>query len=205
MEMGRRVSKDPEVRRQEIVAAAFELFREKGYEQVSVHDIVKKVGLAQGTFYYHFKSKYELLDAVVEYEMRQNLAILKSIASDEKLSILEKMQAFINLNPDDVSKRFIRLVRSEENAIMYRKYQTKMAEELVPYMAKMAEEGNRQGVFNVQYPRETVELLFDLQIDVERILANTDDRDRAYRLIRSAEEIYIRVMGVRPGSIRLIP
>ena len=203
--MGRRVSKDPEVRKQEIVAAAFELFREKSYEQVSVHDIVAKVGLAQGTFYYHFKSKDELLDAVVEYETQKNFAILASVANDEKLGILEKMQAFINLNPDDESRRFIRLVRSEENAVMYRKYQTKMAEELVPLMAKMAEEGNRQGVFNVQYPRETVELLFDLQVDIERLLANTDDRDRAYRLIRSAEDIYIRVMGVKPGSIRLIP
>jgi len=203
--MGRRVSKDPEVRRQEIVAAAFELFREKGYEQVSVHDIVKKVGLAQGTFYYHFKSKYELLDAVVEYEMRQNLGILERIATDEKLSILEKMQAMINLNPDEVSRRFVKLIRSEENAVMFRKYQTKMAEELVPYMTQIVERGNREGVFKVQYPRETVELLFDMQLDFERILANTADRDSAYRLIRAMEDIYIKVMGVKPGSIRLIP
>jgi AcrR family transcriptional regulator len=202
--MGRRVSKDPEVRKQEIVAAAFDLFREKGYDQVSVQDIVKKVGLVQGTFYYHFKSKYELLDAVVDYEMRKNIAVLESIATDEKLSTLEKVQATINLNPDNERRRFIKLICSEENGVLYMKSQKKMAEELVPFLTQMIEAGNKEGVLNVQYPRETVELLLDMQLDFERILANTPDRDDAYRLIRTMEDIYIKVLGVRPGSIRLI-
>ena len=202
--MGRRVSKDPEVRKQEIVAAAFDLFREKGYDQVSVQDIVKKVGLVQGTFYYHFKSKYELLDAVVDYEMRKNIAVLESIATDEKLSTLEKVQVTINLNPDNERRRFIKLIRSEENAVLYMKSQKKMAEELVPFLTKMIEAGNKEGVLNVPYPRETVELLLDMQLDFERILANTPDRDGAYRLIRTMEDIYIKVLGVKPGSIRLI-
>jgi AcrR family transcriptional regulator len=202
--MGRRVSKDPEVRKQEIVAAAFDLFREKGYDQVSVQDIVKKVGLVQGTFYYHFKSKYELMDAVVDYEMRKNIAVLESIATDEKLSTLEKVQATINLNPDNERRRFIKLICSEENGVLYMKSQKKMAEELVPFLTQMIEAGNKEGVLNVQYPRETVELLLDMQLDFERILANTPDRDDAYRLIRTMEDIYIKVLGVRPGSIRLI-
>lgn len=203
--MGRRVSKDPEIRKEEIVIAAFELFRESSFDQVSVNDIVKKVGLAQGTFYYHFKSKYDLLDAVVEYEMRQNLAAVKKIAADDKLGILEKMQGILRLDvPDEARNRFVRLIQSEENAVMHRKYQTKMAEELVPCLTKVVEDGKREGVFDVQYPREIVQLLFDMQIDLERLLASTADRDSAYRLIRAAEDIYVRVMGVRPGSIRLI-
>ena len=204
--MGRRVSKDPEERRQELIVAAYELFRERGYDQVSVNDIVKKVGLAQGTFYYHFKGKYELLDAVVEYEMRKNVAALEKIATDEKLSILEKMQAIIGLDvaTDEAENSFIRLVRSEENAVMYRKYQTKMAEQLVPRLTQVVEDGIREGVFNVQYPRETVELLFDMHLNLEHSLATTVDRDSIYRKIRAAEDVYVKVMGVKPGSIRLI-
>jgi AcrR family transcriptional regulator len=203
--MGRRVSKDPEVRKEEIVAAAFDLFREKGYDQVSVHDIVKRVGLAQGTFYYHFKSKYDLLDDVVEYENRQIVATLKAIATDEKRSTLEKLHSIINLNPDDGSRRFIRQVLSEDNAVLYMKAQKKMGEELYPYLAKFIEDGNKEGVFNVHYPREAVELLFDMQRDFERLLANRTDRDSAYRLIRAMEDIYIRVLGIQQGSFRLVP
>jgi AcrR family transcriptional regulator len=203
--MGRRVSKDPEVRKEEIVAAAFDLFREKGYDQVSVHDIVKRVGLAQGTFYYHFKSKYDLLDDVVEYENRQIVATLKAIATDEKRSTLEKLHGIININPDDESRRFIRQVRSEDNAVLYMKAQRKMGEELYPYLVKFIEDGNKESVFSVHYPREAVELLFDMQRDFERLLANRTDRDSAYRLIRAMEDIYIRVLGIQQGSFRLVP
>ncbi len=47
-----RISKDPEERKNEIVDAAEELFVTKGYEKTSISDIVKKVGVAQGLFYY---------------------------------------------------------------------------------------------------------------------------------------------------------
>ncbi len=93
------MSKDPEVRRQELIVAAYELFREKGFEQVSVSDIVKKVGLAQGTFYYHFKTKNELLDAVVDYDMRKEPGGPRERSwTMNKLDPLEKMQAVIDLN-----------------------------------------------------------------------------------------------------------
>ena len=205
--MGRRVSKDPEERRQEIVVAAYELFRERGFEHVSVNDIVKKVGLAQGTFYYHFKSKYDVLDAVVDFDMRKNLAALETIVADDRLDALEKIQVIIgyNLRMDDVEKDFVRLVRSEENAVVYLKYQAKMAELLVPRLVSVVEEGIRSGVFDVQYPRETVELLFDMQLGLQRYLATTADRDRVYRKLRAAEDIYVKVMGVKRGSIKLIP
>jgi AcrR family transcriptional regulator len=204
--MGRRVSKDPEVRRQELVVAAYELFREKGFEQVSVSDIVKKVGLAQGTFYYHFKTKYELLDAVVDYDMRKNLAALETIIDDEKLPPLEKMQAVISLslNLDEIEKSFIGLVRSEANAVTYQKYAAKMSELLVPHLTKVVENGVAAGVFEVQYPRETMEMLFNMHLALQHSLATTKDRDACYRKLRAAEDVYVKVMGVKRGSIRLI-
>ncbi|GIO30333.1 MULTISPECIES: TetR/AcrR family transcriptional regulator [Paenibacillus] len=52
-----RITKNPKERRNEILNAAMELFNTKGFEQTSVSDIVKKIGVAQGTFYYYFQSK----------------------------------------------------------------------------------------------------------------------------------------------------
>jgi AcrR family transcriptional regulator len=59
-----RVTKDPEIRRKELMDVAEELFLENGYEETAVSDIVKKAGVAQGTFYYYFKSKETKLDAI---------------------------------------------------------------------------------------------------------------------------------------------
>jgi len=46
-----RVSKNPEERKNEILTVAMELFNSKGSEDTSVSEIVRKVGVSQGTFY----------------------------------------------------------------------------------------------------------------------------------------------------------
>ena len=57
-----RISKDYDVRKNEILDMAQKLFFEMGYEQTSVSNIIDAVGVAKGTFYYYFKSKEELLE-----------------------------------------------------------------------------------------------------------------------------------------------
>lgn len=47
--------------RQQIVATAFELFRSKGYEKVTVNEICEACSLSKNTFYYYFRSKDDLL------------------------------------------------------------------------------------------------------------------------------------------------
>ena len=58
-------SKGEEIR-QRIVAAADALFYQQGYEKTSFSDIADAVGISRGNFYYHFKSKDEILDAVID-------------------------------------------------------------------------------------------------------------------------------------------
>lgn len=52
--------------RQTIVTAADELFYQQGYENTSFSDISDAVGISRGNFYYHFKSKDEILNAVID-------------------------------------------------------------------------------------------------------------------------------------------
>ena len=51
--------------RQRIVAEADQLFYEQGYENTSFSDIADAVGISRGNFYYHFKTKDEILNAVI--------------------------------------------------------------------------------------------------------------------------------------------
>ncbi|MEM7156037.1 MAG: TetR/AcrR family transcriptional regulator [Myxococcota bacterium] len=52
-------------RRQAILEAAMRVFREKGYHQASVHDIIDEARIARGTFYLYFNSKQELFGELV--------------------------------------------------------------------------------------------------------------------------------------------
>lgn len=68
--MGRREEKR-EATRQEILSAAAELFRVKGYDATSVDDIVLAANLAKGTFYYHFQKKDDLVLALQESQLKE--------------------------------------------------------------------------------------------------------------------------------------
>ena len=52
--------------REHIVAAADQLFYRQGFEHTSFSDIADAVQISRGNFYYHFKSKDEILDAVID-------------------------------------------------------------------------------------------------------------------------------------------
>ena len=52
-----RITKEPEVRKQEILDTALKLFGENGYEKTSITDIAKAIGVAQGLCYRYFPSK----------------------------------------------------------------------------------------------------------------------------------------------------
>ena len=50
-----------------IVKEASRLFRERGFENVTVGEVMKAAGLTHGAFYAHFGSKQELEEAAVAY------------------------------------------------------------------------------------------------------------------------------------------
>ena len=56
--------------RERICAAAFDLFGEKGYDGASMNELAERVGIAKPSIYNYFKSKEELLVALVERAIR---------------------------------------------------------------------------------------------------------------------------------------
>ena len=61
-----RIVMEADVRKNEILDAAGILFSEKGYDNTSVTDIMNAVGIAKGTLYHHFKSKEDIMDALIK-------------------------------------------------------------------------------------------------------------------------------------------
>ena len=72
-----RTVKKPDERRREIIAASRELFLEKDYEKATMQDVMDKLKIAKGTTYHYFKSKAELLEAVVQNMVDEYLAMVK--------------------------------------------------------------------------------------------------------------------------------
>jgi TetR/AcrR family transcriptional regulator, transcriptional repressor for nem operon len=79
--------------REQIIAAAAKLFREKGFDGVSVADLMKEVGLTHGGFYGHFSSKEELIGLALQEAFRETANMWENViedASDKPLEALAK-------------------------------------------------------------------------------------------------------------------
>ncbi len=156
-----RVSKKPEERKNEILDAAERLFAIKGYSRATINDILHEVGIAKGTFYYHFQSKEEVMDAIVMRYIESGVEAAKAIAADTTLTAHEKMFRIVaSGGPETGGKeRMIEQLHQVDNAQMHQKSLVETIVRLVPVLTEIIEQGIKEGVFHTQYPRETVEFL----------------------------------------------
>lgn len=69
-------------RRSELIMISAKLFREKGYDKTTVRDISAAAGIHSGSWFYYFKTKHDILVAVIEEGMRQALSLMEEIAAD---------------------------------------------------------------------------------------------------------------------------
>src|SRR5690606_35381288 len=86
-----RVTKKAEERRNEILDAADELFGQKGFDGATTKDILEKVGIARGTLYHHFKSKEDIMDALIERYNVRLLGAAQKIAADKSIPVVERI------------------------------------------------------------------------------------------------------------------
>lgn len=198
-----RVVKEAAERRKEILDAAEQLFAAKGYDKTSTNDILEKVGIARGTLYYHFKSKEDILDAMIERVNASLIAKAKMIAADTSVPVLNRIVMAISaLNVDtDIGNEIIDQVHKPQNALMHQKMRNNLTEGVVPVLTKLVDEGNDQGVFNIKYPKETVEMLilyssivFEDDYDEDKI--RSENRIKAF--LYNTELL----LGAKEGSVQ---
>jgi TetR/AcrR family transcriptional regulator, transcriptional repressor for nem operon len=82
--------------REHIVAAADELFYHQGFEQTSFASIATAVNLSRGNFYYHFKAKDDLLDAVIDARLAATRCML-SQWEDQVADPVGRIRKFIEI------------------------------------------------------------------------------------------------------------
>ncbi|CAI8973941.1 MULTISPECIES: TetR/AcrR family transcriptional regulator [unclassified Pseudomonas] len=85
---------DPDSARGKLLQMAAHLFRNKGYERTTVRDLASAVGIQSGSIFHHFKSKDEILRAVMEETIRYNTALMRA-ALAQSTSVRERVLALI--------------------------------------------------------------------------------------------------------------
>ena len=91
--------------RQAILDAAREVFGELGYETATVRDIIRRTGLAAGTFYNYYRSKEEVFAALADEGARRFGPQLKAIraqaAGDFEIFVRRAIEAYFEFLADE--------------------------------------------------------------------------------------------------------
>ena len=85
-----------------LLREAARLFREKGYERTTVRDLAAAVGIQSGSLFHHFRTKEEILKAVMVETIRLNTAVMQA-AMSEANSSREKLRALISAELESIN------------------------------------------------------------------------------------------------------
>lgn len=200
-----RIVKDAEERREEILDVAERLFSTKGFDHTSTNDILEGVGIARGTLYYHYKSKEDILDGVIETMTNRMMVDAKKIVQNKTMPFQERLtESVLALNVDSkLGEEVMAQVHRPQNALMHQKMQKHLLAGINPLLTELLEEGIASGICHTAYPKEVVEMIM--------LYANTafDDLDMAEMSQEEREQkmagfIYNveRLMGMEEQSLQ---
>ncbi|MFL0250856.1 TetR/AcrR family transcriptional regulator [Clostridium neuense] len=160
-----RISKDPEERKNELIDAAEELFSTVGYDKTSVSDIVKKVSVAQGTFYYYFKSKEDIFMAIFTRGSEKLLLEMKEKVKEKNIDAVEKLiiviKLYVESKKNNVSNKhkLVEALHNDENTSLHHKVIVVEIATKRAMLTNIIKQGIAEGVFHTEYPEEVAEFI----------------------------------------------
>lgn len=198
-----RIVKEAEERRNEILDVAERLFVTKGFDHTSTNDILAEVGIARGTLYYHFKSKTDILDAMIERMTRQLVTKAAEIFDKKDIPVLQRLTMMIMaLHVDgSLGQEVLEQVHKPQNALLHQKMQEGMLAGIHPLITGLIEEGIAQGICRTDYAEEVAEMTLLYSNTVFDDLAEHSEEDY-HRKIAAFIYNLERLLGMEQGSMQ---
>ncbi len=188
----------------DIINKTEKILAKKGYDNTSIADIIKKVGIAKGTFYHYFNSKNELLDTIVDRILKEIWDQIDVIVANEESDAIAKVFGFFSVFRSIVQGRekLFEDIHKEENAHIHLKIEKKMYPAITPKFEKIIRQGIDEGVFDTKYPNEAATVI------MVSIAALTPTQEHFHKSIQreidmARVKIFFdlmeRILGAKPG------
>ena len=166
-------------RKREIIETAFNLFVQNGYERTSVQQIIDTLGISKGTFYHHFKSKDDLLDAVISDILEDVASEINRIANSDKDAVTKLIEIYgVFRGKEDALKLILAELYRDTNLKMRQKFLDQMLKITSPPLNKVLEQGKAEGAFDIVEVEGVARLLIVMDMAVgEAIFGLMKERD----------------------------
>lgn len=210
-----RVTKHPDVRREELMDATLRLCTTIGWDALSIDRLTATVGVAKGTFYYHFASKADLLAAIATRfgdELFATMDILVPTltgpADQRFLQLIGSTTQWKIAKLDD-ALAFVPLLYKPENFELRHRLFAVWLDQTRPLFQPLIALGHDDGSFDVADPEATTEIVLSLWLDAstsmfDRALASDTEDEFVDILVRGQGALFTateRILGAKPGSL----
>lgn len=213
---------DYAARRNEILDVTRKLVYTKGYEQMSIQDILDALKMSKGAFYHYFASKTDLLEALIDRMGDEAEATIFPLLDDPTLPALEKLLRYFNTAVQwksaqkDYMLAMLGIWYSDENAITRQKVFAKMLQRVTPHFLRVIQQGIREGTLCTSFPEQATEISLYLILGLgnkfgDVILGNESkslSAEERFHMMHDAVAAYTdaleRVLGAAAGSIQLM-
>ncbi len=213
-----RTLKDPLVRRNEILDSAQRLLYRKGYEQMTIQDILDDTHLSRGAFYHYFDSKQALLEGLIERTGEQGMQLIRPILTDPKLNALQKLQIYFDSAirwKTTLKNTLIPILRvwySDDNALLRQKELAAGKQMMIPLLADVLRQGVAEGLLATPHPEQMAEVLVSLILGLSDALgelilagqAGTANLARVEATVAAYTLAIERALGAGPASLKLV-
>jgi AcrR family transcriptional regulator len=216
-----RVVKEQEyaVKRNAILDVAQRLVYTKGYEQMTIQDMLDDLQISKGAFYHYFDSKQAVLEALVERMGEEVVQLLLPIVHGPVLGALEKLRRFFptlaqwKTARKDFILALMHILYADENALFRQKARALAVKRVTPLMTTVIRQGIQEGVLTTSYPDQVGEVILSLVLDLGDTLAwlllsgeprRNDDVRRVESIVAAYTDALERALGAPTGSLPLV-
>jgi AcrR family transcriptional regulator len=205
------------VRREAFLDVAQRLIQTKGYEQMSIQDVLDALDTSRGAFYHYFGSKQALLEAVLDRFADGAMVAVAPVLADPDLPALRKLERVFGVigrwkaEQRELTLAIMEVWNSDGNAIVRERLRQMAASRLRPLLSTVIRQGVDEGLVTAASPIETATVLVSLmqgyqQLAVEHFIARragTVTFEVVQRTCAAFTEAFERILGVPRGSVTL--
>lgn len=146
-----------------ILNAMRELFKEGKAGTASVSDIARKAGIAKGGLYYYFRSKEEVLDALVEQEYGNIIQSCNSLVEESNENAITKLALLLKSYRNSyVDPSLDEYLHMPQNAAIHQKSLAIILSSLSQVVSRIIKQGIEEGIFVCEYPQEYSEIFMSV-------------------------------------------
>ncbi len=214
-----RILKEEEhnAKRNQILDMAQHLIYTKGYEQMTIYDLLDALHISKGALYHYFSSKEALFNALLERLGQEAARNLEPIVQDANLTAIQKFRRIFEASAQwksaqkEMVTNLLRMWFSDANAVIRQRMEVESRRHMAQFFEPVIRQGVTEGTFTVRYPRQVAAIIAGVSLSLTDTMVNLvllpQVDQAAIKEVEGTWDAYTetveRILGAPAGSLQV--